>query len=225
MTGRFATVDPVRDGRNWYVYTANDPVNFIDPWGLAAEDGNRTLINKEYPEEASKKVAYDKDNPIDQRDFDERCGFVSSRAYSVSCYIASMVNIYAGTSEGGFPQEKLDTAVAEGKSKDLFYKDGSPKDNLGLIQVFAASLDRDTAYVEVFDSPKYKRKTMTEAEFRESNYKVGIVNNDRTLPIGEVITHFTGTINDDNNTNLDSYPSNLDTEVVEVRPLREVSTK
>ena len=39
MTGRFATVDPVRDGRNWYVYTANDPVNFIDPWGLAAEDG------------------------------------------------------------------------------------------------------------------------------------------------------------------------------------------
>lgn len=200
-------------------------MNYVNLWGLEAEDGNRTLINKEYPEEAGKKVAYDKDNPIDQRDFDERCGFVSSRAYSVSCYIASMVNIYAGTSEGGFPQEKLDTAVAEGKSKDLFYKDGSPKDNLGLIQVFAASLDRDTAYVEVFDSPKYKRKTMTEAEFRESNYKVGIVNNDRTLPIGEVITHFTGTINDDNNTNLDSYPSNLDTEVVEVRPLREVSTK
>ena len=38
MTGRFATVDPIRDGRNWYVYTANDPVNFIDFWELAAED-------------------------------------------------------------------------------------------------------------------------------------------------------------------------------------------
>ncbi len=38
MTGRFATVDPIRDGMNWYVYTANDPVNYIDPWGLAAED-------------------------------------------------------------------------------------------------------------------------------------------------------------------------------------------
>ena len=39
MTGRFATVDPIRDGMNWYVYTANDPVNHIDPWGLATEDG------------------------------------------------------------------------------------------------------------------------------------------------------------------------------------------
>ena len=38
MTGRFATEDPIRDGMNWYVYTANDPVNHIDPWGLAAED-------------------------------------------------------------------------------------------------------------------------------------------------------------------------------------------
>ena len=38
MTGRFATVDPIRDGMNWYVYTANDPVNHIDPWGLATED-------------------------------------------------------------------------------------------------------------------------------------------------------------------------------------------
>ncbi len=38
MTGRFATVDPIRDGMNWYVYTENDPVNHIDPWGLATED-------------------------------------------------------------------------------------------------------------------------------------------------------------------------------------------
>ncbi len=39
MTGRFATEDPIRDGMNWYVYTENDPVNHIDPWGLATEDG------------------------------------------------------------------------------------------------------------------------------------------------------------------------------------------
>ena len=42
MTGRFATVDPIRDGMNWYVYTRNDPVNHIDPWGLATEDGGST---------------------------------------------------------------------------------------------------------------------------------------------------------------------------------------
>ncbi|MDR1024334.1 MAG: RHS repeat-associated core domain-containing protein [Treponema sp.] len=33
---RFTTVDPVRDGANWYAYVNNDPVNWIDPWGLEA---------------------------------------------------------------------------------------------------------------------------------------------------------------------------------------------
>jgi RHS repeat-associated protein len=31
---RFTTVDPVRDGANWFAYVNNDPVNWVDPWGL-----------------------------------------------------------------------------------------------------------------------------------------------------------------------------------------------
>jgi RHS repeat-associated protein len=31
---RFTTVDPVRDGSNWFAYVNNDPVNYTDPWGL-----------------------------------------------------------------------------------------------------------------------------------------------------------------------------------------------
>lgn len=31
---RFTTADPVRDGLNWYAYAENDPINFIDLWGL-----------------------------------------------------------------------------------------------------------------------------------------------------------------------------------------------
>jgi RHS repeat-associated protein len=31
---RFTTVDPVRDGNNWFAYVNNDPVNWVDPWGL-----------------------------------------------------------------------------------------------------------------------------------------------------------------------------------------------
>lgn len=31
---RFTTVDPIRDGLNWYSYVLNDPVNRIDLWGL-----------------------------------------------------------------------------------------------------------------------------------------------------------------------------------------------
>lgn len=31
---RFTTIDPIRDGNNWYAYCNNDPINFIDPFGL-----------------------------------------------------------------------------------------------------------------------------------------------------------------------------------------------
>ena len=41
---RFITEDPIRDGENWFAYVGNNPVNFIDPWGLSASDGKK---NKE----------------------------------------------------------------------------------------------------------------------------------------------------------------------------------
>jgi RHS repeat-associated protein len=31
---RFTTVDPIRDGANWFAYVNNDPVNWVDMWGL-----------------------------------------------------------------------------------------------------------------------------------------------------------------------------------------------
>jgi RHS repeat-associated protein len=31
---RFTSEDPIRDGSNWYAYVNNDPVNWVDPWGL-----------------------------------------------------------------------------------------------------------------------------------------------------------------------------------------------
>ena len=30
---RFTTVDPIRDGSNWYAYCNSDPVNYVDAWG------------------------------------------------------------------------------------------------------------------------------------------------------------------------------------------------
>jgi RHS repeat-associated protein len=35
---RFTTIDPIRDGNNWFAYVNNDPVNYIDLWGLAPGD-------------------------------------------------------------------------------------------------------------------------------------------------------------------------------------------
>src|SRR5690554_2377543 len=36
--GRFISVDPAKDGVNWYAYGANNPLRFVDPTGLAYED-------------------------------------------------------------------------------------------------------------------------------------------------------------------------------------------
>jgi RHS repeat-associated protein len=42
---RFTTVDPVRDGTNWFAYVNNDPVNWVDPWGLIASDVQAAIAN------------------------------------------------------------------------------------------------------------------------------------------------------------------------------------
>ena len=33
---RFTTIDPIRDGSNWFAYVNNDPVNYVDLDGLMA---------------------------------------------------------------------------------------------------------------------------------------------------------------------------------------------
>jgi RHS repeat-associated protein len=35
---RFTTVDPIRDGSNWFAYVNGDPVNWVDLWGLEAKE-------------------------------------------------------------------------------------------------------------------------------------------------------------------------------------------
>ncbi len=38
VSARFTTVDPIRDGSNWFSYVVNDPVNYVDPFGLSSTD-------------------------------------------------------------------------------------------------------------------------------------------------------------------------------------------
>ena len=45
---RFSTVDPIRDGRNWYSYVVNDPVNYVDLWGLCGSDGANVVFMYTY---------------------------------------------------------------------------------------------------------------------------------------------------------------------------------
>ena len=38
VSARFTTIDPIRDGSNWFSYVVNDPVNYVDLFGLTASD-------------------------------------------------------------------------------------------------------------------------------------------------------------------------------------------
>ena len=42
---RFTTVDPIRAGSNWFAYVNNDPVNYVDLWGLLASEPERSKNN------------------------------------------------------------------------------------------------------------------------------------------------------------------------------------
>jgi RHS repeat-associated protein len=44
---RFTTVDPIRDGNNWFAYVNNDPVNYVDPWGLSPSDKSASIVSIE----------------------------------------------------------------------------------------------------------------------------------------------------------------------------------
>jgi RHS repeat-associated protein len=50
-TARFTTVDPIRDGSNWFAYVNNDPVNYVDMWGLEPVETyalDRTVTSRTY---------------------------------------------------------------------------------------------------------------------------------------------------------------------------------
>ena len=56
QTVRFTTVDPIRDGSNWFVYVNNDPVNYVDLWGLRPTYG-ATSRDIDEPSQEAKNVA------------------------------------------------------------------------------------------------------------------------------------------------------------------------
>jgi RHS repeat-associated protein len=43
QAARFTTLDPIRDGSNWFAYVNNDPVNWIDHWGLECSDSDKKV--------------------------------------------------------------------------------------------------------------------------------------------------------------------------------------
>ena len=53
--GRFTQLDPARDGLNWYAYCANNPIIYIDPFGLE----NLVVAGGAYHANSKKKYQYE----------------------------------------------------------------------------------------------------------------------------------------------------------------------
>src|SRR5574344_1350229 len=64
QTARFTTIDPIRDGNNWFAYCNNEPVNFLDAWGLKAGDvQNNDIYDMNKSDTSNKKCTQ---NDIDK---------------------------------------------------------------------------------------------------------------------------------------------------------------
>jgi len=55
QAARFTTVDPIRDGNNWFAYVNNDPVNWMDLWGLGSFDVRSSIGTIHTPYRGYKK--------------------------------------------------------------------------------------------------------------------------------------------------------------------------
>jgi RHS repeat-associated protein len=57
QVARFTTIDPIRDGSNWFAYVNNDPINWIDPTGLKGKVTNNSnttiLVKTEHEDETN----------------------------------------------------------------------------------------------------------------------------------------------------------------------------
>ncbi|MFH1668293.1 MAG: RHS repeat-associated core domain-containing protein [Candidatus Woesearchaeota archaeon] len=58
-TGKFTQADPIKDGRNWYTYAANNPLKYVDPNGLEEQKPIAVMIyNSVYPDFVEEVNAY-----------------------------------------------------------------------------------------------------------------------------------------------------------------------
>ena len=74
ISARFTTVDPIRDGANWFSYVVNDPVNYVDPFGLKTfeeiKEKAKTVVNdfvygkQETIEVDGQKITVQKSSPL-----------------------------------------------------------------------------------------------------------------------------------------------------------------
>ena len=64
ISARFTTIDPIRDGSNWFSYVINDPVNYVDPFGLTATDSKSETKGAKNNTKGYTVVQFGEDRPV-----------------------------------------------------------------------------------------------------------------------------------------------------------------
>lgn len=128
-SGRFTTIDPIRDGINWFSYVTGDPVNFVDLWGLFyySEEGQQSITTVK-----KTTVVILRNNDGLGNEFDsarliyKNDGFTTKLAY-VDSVGANCRDIYDGTKGSTTPDgkyylsNKILTKQADGTYDSLHY--------------------------------------------------------------------------------------------------------
>ena len=115
-TARFTTLDPIRDGPNWFTYCNSDPVNFVDLWGLAprnmSEEDREAYINKisEYTDYVNNK------NEMGISD-DYDCADTTTYLYSKATAATSFGDLSGKLTHNGNP---IGTNIRDIHSSDFF---------------------------------------------------------------------------------------------------------
>ncbi len=93
--GRFLSEDPVRDGSNWYVYCNNNPVRFIDSFGLSP------VAIRDYTEGYAGAVEWDERLGVATFKLNDNVFYSTGSGYNLEGFTVSNINgkLYAEDSD------------------------------------------------------------------------------------------------------------------------------
>ena len=122
QTVRFTTVDPIRDGSNWFTYVNNDPVNYVDLWGLLASDGKNDKIKVYvYRNLASYDISRDRSKPKNEN-LDTLILINNKTGDSLVVHHVQTVANYPSTKPDGTPAADSYPDTVAATSFSLVYK-------------------------------------------------------------------------------------------------------
>jgi RHS repeat-associated protein len=118
---RFTTLDPIRDGNNWFAYVNNDPVNWIDLWGLTASDASSN---------SSASITTNKSNSIYNKNGEVAIGLLNAEGTINIGFTEGMIRSQA--TEGEINQNGMIGAFGKASVVNVSGKIGVGNDNVSV---------------------------------------------------------------------------------------------